>query len=146
MYIIFAIIFYIGTIFIRDYPELTIEDVFTAIYAITFSAMTVGNNVHFLPDIASGKNAAASLFEILDSEDEDQKQIREGSKLIKTGIKGNFSMKNIEFKYDSRNNYVFENFSIELNIGKKIAFVGHSGCGKSTILQLLQRFYEPSKG
>jgi ABC-type multidrug transport system fused ATPase/permease subunit len=107
MYIIFALIFYVGTIFIRDNPELTIEDVFTAIYAITFSAMTAGNNAHFLPDMASGKNAAASLFEILDSEDEDQKQIREGSKLIKTGIKGNFSMKNIEFKYDSRNNYVF---------------------------------------
>ncbi len=95
MFIIFALIFYIGTIFIRDNPQLTVADVFTAIYAITFSAMTVGNNAHFLPDVASGKNAAASLFEILDSEDEDQKQIREGSKLIKTGIRGNFSLKNI---------------------------------------------------
>lgn len=55
-------------------------------------------------------------------------------------------MKNIEFKYETRNNYIFENFSIDLNVGKKIAFVGHSGCGKSTIFQLLQRFYEPSKG
>jgi ATP-binding cassette subfamily B (MDR/TAP) protein 1 len=69
MFIIFALIFYIGTIFIRDNPGVTVNDVFTAIYAITFSAMTVGNNAHFLPDMASGKNAAASLFEILDSED-----------------------------------------------------------------------------
>lgn len=76
MFVIFALIFYIGTIFIRDNPSVGVTDVFTAIYAITFSAMTVGNNAHFLPDVASGKNAAASLFEILDSEDEDQKQIR----------------------------------------------------------------------
>jgi ATP-binding cassette subfamily B (MDR/TAP) protein 1 len=69
MFVIFALIFYIGTIFIRDNADVGIKDVFTAIYAITFSAMTVGNNAHFLPDMASGKNAAASLFQILDSED-----------------------------------------------------------------------------
>lgn len=70
MFIIFALIFYIGTIFIKDNPgKVTIEDVFTAIYSITFSAMTAGNNSHFLPDMAAGKNAAASLFEIIDSED-----------------------------------------------------------------------------
>ncbi len=63
MFVIFALIFYIGTIFIRDNPGVvTVNDVFTAIYAITFSAMTAGNNAHFLPDMASGKNAAASLF------------------------------------------------------------------------------------
>lgn len=66
--------------------------------------------------------------------------------MIKTGVKGHFELKNIQFKYETRNNYVFEDFSISLDIGKKIAFVGHSGCGKSTIFQLLQRFYEPSKG
>lgn len=65
---------------------------------------------------------------------------------MKSGIKGHFELKNIEFKYETRNNYIFENFSIDLDVGKKIAFVGHSGCGKSTIFQLLQRFYEPSKG
>lgn len=36
--------------------------------------------------------------------------------------------------------------NIEINVGKKIAFVGHSGCGKSTIFQLLLRYYRPSKG
>jgi ATP-binding cassette subfamily B (MDR/TAP) protein 1 len=66
--------------------------------------------------------------------------------MINKGIKGHFELKNIQFRYETRNNYIFEDFSIDLNVGKKIAFVGHSGCGKSTIFQLLQRFYEPSKG
>lgn len=63
MFIIFALIFFLGTVFIRDNPgKVSVEDVFTAIYAIVFGAMTVGNNSHFMPDIASGKEAAASLF------------------------------------------------------------------------------------
>lgn len=66
MFIVFALIFFLGTIFIRD-TGATVEGVFTAIYSIVFGAMTVGNNAHFLPDIAAAKQAAASLFEIIDS-------------------------------------------------------------------------------
>lgn len=62
MFLAFGILFYIGTLFIRDIEGVTILKVFTAIYAVTFSAMTVGNNAHFLPDVAAGKNAAANLF------------------------------------------------------------------------------------
>ncbi len=66
MFVIFALIFFLGTVFIRDNKNVTIEDVFTAIYAIVFGAMTVGNNSHFLPDIAAARQAAANLFEIID--------------------------------------------------------------------------------
>lgn len=55
MFIVFALIFFLGTVFIRDNPSVTVSDVFTAIYAIVFGAMTVGNNSHFLPDIAAAK-------------------------------------------------------------------------------------------
>lgn len=55
MFIVFALIFFLGTVFIRDNADVSVEDVFTAIYAIVFGAMTVGNNSHFLPDIASAK-------------------------------------------------------------------------------------------
>jgi hypothetical protein len=54
MFIVFALIFFLGTVFIRNYG-VSVGDVFTAIYAIVFGAMTVGNNSHFLPDIASAK-------------------------------------------------------------------------------------------
>ncbi len=76
MFIVFGLIFFLGTVFKRD-NGLGIENVFTAIYAIFFSAMTIGNNSHFMPDIEEGKLAAARLFEIIDGEDEDQMQIRE---------------------------------------------------------------------
>jgi ATP-binding cassette, subfamily B (MDR/TAP), member 1 len=61
MFVIFAMIFFFGTIFIRD-AGASIEDVLTAIYAITFSAIAAGNSAHFLPDIGAAKNSAANLF------------------------------------------------------------------------------------
>jgi hypothetical protein len=50
MFFVFGLIFFLGTVFKRD-NHLAIDEVFTAIYAIFFSAMTVGNNSHFMPDI-----------------------------------------------------------------------------------------------
>jgi hypothetical protein len=50
MFVVFGLIFFLGTVFKRD-NNLEIDQVFTAIYGIFFSAMTVGNNSHFLPDI-----------------------------------------------------------------------------------------------
>lgn len=61
MYLVFGLVFYLGAIFIRD-NNLTVADVFTAIYSIMFAGMAVGNNSHFMPDIANAKNAASSIF------------------------------------------------------------------------------------
>lgn len=66
MFVIFALVFYIGTIFVRKY-QLNFVDVFVAIYALTFGAMTVGNNTQMMPDLAGCKTSAAYLFAILDS-------------------------------------------------------------------------------
>ena len=74
MYVVFALIFFLGAVFIRDH-NLYIADVFTAIYSIMFAGMTAGNNSHFMPDVAAAKNSAANIFNIIDSQDEDQLQI-----------------------------------------------------------------------
>lgn len=125
---------------------MTVENMFIAIYAIVFAGMTAGNNAHFMPDAAACKNSAANLFEILDSQDEEQMQIAEKSLLLKDGASGDIVVEDVDFKYDSRNEYVFRNMNLVVPNGQKVAFVGTSGCGKSTIIQLLQRFYFPSRG
>lgn len=61
MYVVFALIFFLGSVFIRD-NNLSIADVFTAIYSIMFAGMTAGNNSHFMPDVAAAKNSAANIF------------------------------------------------------------------------------------
>ena len=74
MFLIFGLIFYLGAIFVRDNEDLDLMEMFTAVYAILFAGMTAGNNSHFAPDAAACKSAAAHLFTILDSEDENQRQ------------------------------------------------------------------------
>lgn len=74
MFVVIALIFYIGSLFVQN-DGVSIENMFTAIFAIFFSAMTVGNNSHILPDMAECKVSAANLFLIMDTKDEDQIQI-----------------------------------------------------------------------
>ena len=146
MFTIFGLLFWLGSIFVRDNSEVSTEDMFIAVFSVLFAGTTIGNNTHFLPDTSTCKIAAANLFHIQDSEDEEQMQVREGSKLLKDGAVGDIALEDVNFKYESRNEYVFRHMNIRIKKGHKVAFVGTSGCGKSTIIQLVQRFYFPSHG
>lgn len=66
--------------------------------------------------------------------------------MIKDRIRGDIVLKDIKFKYETRSEYLFNGFNLKIPYGEKVAFVGTSGCGKSTILAFLQRFYEPESG
>lgn len=69
MFTIFGILFYLGALFVRDNEEVTIQNMFTAVFGILFAGMTAGNNAHFMPDAAASRNSAANLFLIQDSQD-----------------------------------------------------------------------------
>lgn len=145
MFFIFGLIFYLGILFMERHG-LSQNNVFVAIFAILFSGMTAGNNGHFMPDVAAAKTSAANIFEILDDKDEDQLQEEGKSQMLKTKIVGHIIMKNVSFKYESRDQNAVDDVSLQIKAGQKVGFVGPSGCGKSTIHQLLQRFYDPIQG
>ena len=65
-------------------------------------------------------------------------------KLIK--IKESIQFRNVSFSYPSNNREVLSTIDITINKWQRIALIGHTGSGKSTIVQLLMRFYEPSSG
>lgn len=83
------------------------------------------------------------LFSILDSEKEDYK----GEDLREKSLKGEIEFSNVEFNYEESNKHrVLNGISFKVNPGEKIALLGPTGAGKTTIISLLMRFFEPDKG
>ena len=60
-------------------------------------------------------------------------------------LKGKITFKNLNFQYNSQTPQIFENISFEIDMGKTLAIVGRTGCGKTTIIDLLTRVYNPPK-
>ncbi len=58
-------------------------------------------------------------------------------------LKGKVTFKNFSFQYNSQTPQIFENISFEIDVGKTLAIVGRTGCGKTTIIDLLTRVYNP---
>lgn len=91
--------------------------------------------------VKAGNASADRVLEILDTES----PIKDKSDAIeKTSFDSNISLKNISFKYED--DFVLKNFSLEIPKGKTVALVGQSGSGKSTIANLLTRFYDVNEG
>lgn len=83
-----------------------------AVYAIAISAFFAGNFASFVPNIGDARDAAIEMFKILDSEDEDQKQLREKSKLLREGFGNKIVFKGVSFSYENRKNQVLKNLSL----------------------------------
>ena len=66
--------------------------------------------------------------------------------LNKTDIEGVIEFKNVTFKYSNEENNIFENLNLEISKNKKVAIVGKSGQGKSSIFNLLLRYFDPDQG
>ncbi len=91
-----------------------------------------------------GIAASESIFMLLDSKDEVQDSIISDSVTINKKISIEF--KNVKFSYPSTNKLVINDVSFFANQGSTLAIVGRSGSGKTTILDLIPRLYEPSSG
>jgi len=86
---------------------------------------------------------AGRVFEVLDAEP----SIKEINSAPELNIKkGNIKFQEVSFAYPNTNAQAIKNINISINGGTTVALVGHSGAGKSTIINLLPRFYDPKKG
>ncbi|XP_056590670.1 bile salt export pump [Triplophysa dalaica] len=119
--------------------------VFRVISAIVTSGTALGRASSYTPDYAKAKIAAARFFKLLDRIPKISIYSCEGEKW--DNFKGDIEFLDCKFTYPSRPDIqVLNGLNVSVKPGQTLAFVGSSGCGKSTSVQLLERFYDPDKG
>ncbi|KAL2494601.1 ABC transporter B family member 9 [Forsythia ovata] len=136
--------FYIGAVLIQ-HGKASFGDVFKVFFALTMSAIGVSQTSAMAPDVNKAKYSAASIFEILDSKPEIDSNSEEGTMLA--SVRGEIEFQHVSFKYPTRPDIqIFKDLCISMPSGKTMALVGESGSGKSTVISLIQRFYNPDSG
>ncbi|KAH0816572.1 hypothetical protein GEV33_006219 [Tenebrio molitor] len=104
-----------------------------------------GTGAPYFEIFGTACSAAAKVFEILDTEPQINLYKNLGTK-PKT-MRGDISFKSVHFQYPSRPDVkILQGFNLDIKAGETIALVGSSGCGKSTCIQLIQRFYDAVSG
>ncbi|XP_066542047.1 bile salt export pump [Hoplias malabaricus] len=144
IFMAYAASFRYGGYLVR-YEGLHYVVVFRVISAIVISGTALGKASSFTPDYAKAKIAAIQFFRLLDRVPKISINQAEGQRW--DDFKGRVEFKNCKFTYPSRPDIqVLRGLEVAVSPGQTLAFVGSSGCGKSTSVQLLERFYDPDQG
>ena len=135
------LIFYSGKLIIRN--EIDINNFFSFLAAMMLAYQPVRSLATINMAINQGLTAAKRILPIVDNINE----IKDNKNASDISIRsGSIKFQNVYFKYHDENENVLKNINLEINGNKMSALVGHSGSGKSTILNLIPRFYNVDSG
>ncbi|XP_030385210.1 multidrug resistance protein homolog 65 isoform X2 [Scaptodrosophila lebanonensis] len=117
-----------------------------AFFGIIVGADNIARTSPFLESFATARGCAANIFKVIDLPSKIDPLSTDG-KLLNYGLRGDIEFQDVFFRYPSRPEViVHRGLNIKIRAGQTVALVGSSGCGKSTCMQLLQRFYDPVFG
>ena len=135
------LIFYSGNLIIKD--ELGINNFFSFLAAMMLAYQPVRSLATLNITINQGLTSAKRILPIVDLKE----KIFEDKKLDTINLSdGNIEFSNVSFNYNDETKVVLKNINLNISGGKMTSLVGLSGAGKSTILNLIPRFYDPTDG
>ncbi|CAB3985499.1 Multidrug resistance 1 [Paramuricea clavata] len=141
----FAATFRYGAKLLVDY-DITLKEMMTTIFTYLATAVVVGQQSSFTPDYAKAKIAAQKVFTLINYVPSIDNQSEDGMK-PQEKCKGEIKLNQVGFRYPTRRRIkVLRNLNITVKPGQTIALVGTSGCGKSTTVSLVERFYDVING
>ena len=136
-----SLIFYAGKLINNN--ELEINSFFSFLAAMMLAYQPVRSLATLNMAVNQGLAAAKRVLPIVDTVNEIQDKPNASDLKIS---KGNINFVNVNFKYDIKEKVVLKSGNLNIEGGKMTALVGHSGAGKSTILNLIPRFYDCDSG
>ncbi|CAL4894691.1 unnamed protein product [Urochloa decumbens] len=144
LYCTYALCFYVGAKFVLD-GKAAFTEVFRVFFALLMATIGVSQTSALGSDSAKAKEAASSIFALIDRKSKIDPSSDNGTALV--NVAGELEFRHVCFSYPSRSEMqIFRDLNLRIPPGKTVALVGESGCGKSTIIALLERFYDPDSG
>lgn len=144
-FICWALDFWYGGVLVNR-GEISAGDVFKTFFILVSTGKVVAEAGSMTSDLAKGSAALASIFAILDRRSAISRSC-DGGEGKGGKMSGGVELKRVDFAYPARpETAVLREFSLEVKAGTSIGLVGKSGCGKSTVIALIQRFYDVDRG
>ncbi|KAL8101133.1 ABC transporter B family member 21-like [Apium graveolens] len=144
LFCVYATCFYAGAQLVDD-GKTTFNEVFRVFFALTMASVGISQSSSLTPNSSKAKGATTSIFAILDRKSEIDPTNESGE--IVESARGEIELRHVSFKYPTRPDVqIFRDLNLTIRSGKTVALVGESGSGKSTVIALLERFYDPDSG
>ncbi|XP_054795326.1 putative multidrug resistance protein isoform X1 [Prosopis cineraria] len=122
------------------------KHLFQAFFILLFTAYIIAEAGSMTSDLSKGSNAVRSVFRILDRRSDIDPETTRAVDINKK-LRGRVELKSVFFAYPTRpEQMIFKGLCLKVEAGRTVALVGQSGSGKSTVIGLIERFYEPLKG
>ncbi|KAJ1968363.1 hypothetical protein H4R35_006451, partial [Dimargaris xerosporica] len=143
-FLTFALGFWYGIKLVAE-RELDAADMMTIFFSLVMAAIVFGRSATNFFAIGAAQGAASKVFALIARQSRVDPLANTGQKL--DHVQGRIEFRNIHFSYPTRPDVpILRDVSLSIEPGETVALVGASGSGKSTIVSLLERFYDPSQG
>ncbi|CAF1393297.1 unnamed protein product, partial [Rotaria sp. Silwood1] len=131
--------------FLFDKGTVSFENMFMVLNAVLLAAHTISEELALFPDYGKAIEAAENIFKLLKRKPTIDNESKDGLEI--TDFTGQLDFEDVYFNYPNRpQSVILRNFKLNIKPGQKVALVGTSGCGKSTTIQLIERFYDVNIG
>ncbi|KAJ3230322.1 GTPase-activating protein [Chytriomyces hyalinus] len=139
-YLVYSLAFYYGQKLL-SYGEIDVGSIINVIFAIVIGSSQIQQVAFDLEAFSLGLEAGRQVFAAINCADE------ESETLLNVDVEGLIEFKNVKFSYPARPDVpVLKGVTLSIKPGMSVGICGKSGSGKSTIIQLLEKFYNPSSG
>ncbi|KAI9327339.1 putative ABC multidrug transporter [Zopfochytrium polystomum] len=146
IYLTYSLAFYYGSVLLKD-NAIDAGTVTNVIFAVLIGTFALSQIAPELQAFAYGVGAGTKIFATLDRAPPIDALSTAGKKLAKEDVHGRIVLRDVEFTYPSRPDVkILKKLNLVAEPGTTVALVGQSGSGKSTIIQLLERFYDADAG